>query len=491
MKKKIVVDFWCFINLIILFALIMATFFIKDCKWDTEIWTLFICVCSGMTLLFQIVSLSHYGTGIINVLTFFFVLNHIFNFGYYYVHLFNKDEFLILFTNWFSQNFDTKIEAALFSICAIQAMFCGVLIYVYQHKNCSTFDYKISAGLGNQLREKIIFYVGLVMLIISMPCKLYWDIQQIILSSINSEYAGGFSASGLIDDIQVLFIPSLICLISGKKRNKKRFGKVIMLLYLIYSVTVMTMSGARRAYVTGILALFIFYYSFFNEGKKKHRIIKNVLLIVVAIVCLNFLTLIRDSRHSALGINAIFSGNLSEFLSVDFLWETLAEFGSTGSVIYFSVYFVPQFLNYMYGSMYLSSFIYIFPIGWLIKLNNASGGVVINQLAQSRRMTISSVGGSVLGDLFVNWGWFSIIAAVVLGYLIGKIGYISKQDSKDINLRNVMVYSVGIVILNYSRSSTSEILRPIAFIMVGIYFLFFLILQRCKTNKNYLNGGRD
>ena len=61
----------------------------------------------------------------------------------------------------------------------------------------------------------------------------------------------------------------------------------------------------------------------------------------------------KAKLDSALGINAIFSGNLSEFLSVDFLWETLAEFGITGSVIYFSVYFVPQFLNYMYGSMYI------------------------------------------------------------------------------------------------------------------------------------------
>lgn len=44
------------------------------------------------------------------------IQNHIFNFGYYYVHLFNKDEFLILFTNWFSQNFDTKIELCCYEL---------------------------------------------------------------------------------------------------------------------------------------------------------------------------------------------------------------------------------------------------------------------------------------------------------------------------------------------------------------------------------------
>lgn len=489
MNKRLTTDVCNFINWCILFFLVIFAVFAKNNSWDVEVWTMCICILSFFTLLCQIASLKYYEIGIINIITFFFILNHIFNFGYYYIHLFAKDDFLILFTNWFTRNFDVKINAALFSLCAIQAIFCGVIIYIYRQKKLLILDYKISIGIEDELKEEMVFWVGVLLLIVSMPCKLYWDFQQVTLSTISAEYAGGFSQSGLVDDIQVLFIPALVCLISGKKNNKKKFAQIIMILYMVYSILIMTMSGARRAYITGILALFVFYNDFFSsKNHNRYKFIKSIGLLIMAIVCLNFLTLIRDSRHSALGLSAIFEGNFSDLFSIDFIWETLAEFGITGSVIYFSVFFVPNLFNYMYGSMYLSSIVYILPIGWLVKLNNASGGVIINKLAQSYKMTISSVGGSVLGDLYINWGWFSIIAAVILGYLIGKVAYISKKESEGINLKNIVAYSTGIVILNYARSSTSEILRPIVFVFASIYIGFWLILQQYKK-KGYMDKG--
>lgn len=484
MNKKLTTNAWNFINGGILIFLVIFSMLVKNNSWDIENWTICICILSLFTLLCQFITLKHYKIGIVNIITFFFVFNHIFNFGYYYIHLFKKDDFLILFTNWFTKKFDVKVNAALFSLCAIQAIFCGVIRYIYLQKDRYILDYKIAIGVKNELKEKIVFVVGILLLIVSMPCKLYWDIQQVMLSEISSEYAGGFSQSGLVDDIQILFLPALICLISGKKNNKKKFAQMVMILYMIYSVLIMTMSGARRAYITGILALFVFYNDFFSsKNHNRYKFLKGIAFVIMAIICLNFLTLIRNSRHSVLGISAIFTGNIGDLFSVDFIWETLAEFGITGSVIYFSVYFVPSLLGYMYGSMYLSSIVYILPIGWLIKLNNASGGIIINKLAQSHRMTISSVGGSILGDLYINWGWFSIIAAVILGYLIGKVVYVAKEKSEDINLRNIIAYSTGIVILNYARSSTSEILRPICLIFASIYILFSLILHQCKTKR--------
>lgn len=481
MNKRLTTDGCNFINWCVLLFLVVFSVSIKNNSWNIEKWTICICILSFFLLLCQIITLKYYGIGIINIITFFFIFNHIFNFGYYYIHLFKKDEFLILFTNWFAKNFDVKVNAALFSICAIQAIFCGVIRYIYLQKDVYVWDYKISIGIENDLKQEIVFGIGILLLIVSMPCKLYWDFQQVMLSTISAEYAGGFSQSGLVDDIQVLFTPALICLISGKKNNKKKFAQIVMILYMVYSVVIMTMSGARRAYITGILALFVFYNDFFSsENRHKYKFLKNIMILIMMIICLNFLTLIRDSRHSALGIGAIFAGNFRDLFSIDFIWETLAEFGITGSVIYFSVYFVPTFFKYMYGSMYLASMVYILPVGWLIKLSNASGGVIINNLAQSHKMTISSVGGSVLGDLYINWGWLSLVAAVILGYLMGKITYISKKDSDGINLKNIIAYSTGIVILNYARSSTSEILRPLFLIFISIYILFLLILYQYR-----------
>ena len=92
--------------------------------------------------------------------------------------------------------------------------------------------------------------------------------------------------------------------------------------------------------------------------------------------------------------------------------------------------------------------------------------------------------------MYINWGWFSIIAAVILGYLIGKVAYISKKESEGINLKNIVAYSTGIVILNYARSSTSEILRPIVFVFASIYIGFWLILQQYKK-KGYMDKGEE
>lgn len=461
--KMLLVNLVMLISL--LFLLYESTIF-KDIKQACVIIT---CI-SFFMLTIHIIQLKCMNVSVISVMGFFLMLNHVFNLGFYYLVAFNKEEYF-LFGNWFNDDATLKIKVGFFVLATIQSVFIGYLLRWNPNrmKNVGVFSEE-----KGRCYEKIIRKCSIVILIISTPFRLLSDYNMIAKSEASGMYIGGAVTYGFGDDLQALFIPGLVGLLYSL-RKKKKAHNIVFGIYIFSSLLVMSLSGSRRYYITAIIILLVYYFNEVKTGdnRKKIKIFSYIGLIIAVFILLNFATMIRNYRHSG-DILRMMIEHKSELLSLDAIWEAMAEFGITGKCVYYTCYYFPSSIPYQYGKTFLFSLIYILPIGWLIDLK-ASVGNMIFQLSHN------AVGGSLMADMYANFGILSILPAVFLGNIIAKIT-LSNND-KDFSINKVMGYSVGYFIINYVRSSSLEIFRGCAY-TIALYGILYLIMRNRNNKTN-------
>ena len=209
-----------FYNIIIVFALLLFSLVWGQDHVVIEKSYVFVTALSAFTLLFSLWQLRKMSVNIISFSSFFLILLHVFTFGYYYLKAFGKEQFYI-YADWFSSDLEIKCEIGLFAICAIEAIFTGMLISLHNEKSKKKKDYKFAQSLDEERKKGIVFTAGIILFLLTFPCRLYIDYISIVTTRINGEYAGFSGIVGVIDDLQTLFIPSLLCLMFGKRDNKK------------------------------------------------------------------------------------------------------------------------------------------------------------------------------------------------------------------------------------------------------------------------------
>lgn len=413
-------------------------------------------VISGLSfflIFIQFYQLKYVNVKLISSVGAFLLGCNIFSFGEFYVCFFGHED-LLVYPTWFSSNLDIKFRTGFYMLAAIQCAFSGIFAYfTFSKRNIK--EKTVKYDLTNRQWVKI----GLVFLVVGLPCRLYWDYLNMLLGSSNNMYSGGASVSGLLDDLQVLFIPGLICVLHGL-RKKKTLVLSIIGVVMAMEVLVMATSGNRRLYITSLIGLiFYFYYEYPWE---KHAKWKIVLFGFWGIIILNYLELIRKYRFLGLGANFFNAISVSDLFSLDFLWDSLAEFGLTSHAIYYDFLYVTRFADFYLGKTFLTAIVYIIPIGFIINVNKQAASII-------ERLSGSAVGGSMINDLYINWGWAGLAVAPLVGYFISRLGYRSVERGK-ISFENIYMFFVFPMILGYARGDIYEVLRPAAY----IYMLFAL-----------------
>lgn len=421
---------------------------------------IYVSLLSAILLVIQLLQLRNMGIPLLSVISVFVILSHVFNFGYYYLKAFGKEDFF-LFGDWFLKDAEIKTEVGFFSLLAISCVVIGIIIAQDKKRLVSGIK-DIKSELDEELTLRIIRNVGLTMMLIILPCRFYWDYKLIVQSLSSGGYIGGVESGGLIGDIQALFIPAFICWLYPIKEKSR--CKIYILIYVVLCSGVMLLSGSRRYFITGIIVMLIFYLKESNRDAKVN-VKKYVLIAVALFFFLNLMTFIRNTRL----INSANQDIISSLFSVDFLWESFAEFGITGNVIYYTYLIFPTSVGYMIGQTYLNSIVYILPIGWLIKLKASVGSIVYEY-------SHNAVGGSYISDLYANWGYFSLPAAVITGFIIGWL--CAEGDDRESGLETVIKYAVGYFVINYVRSSTMEILRGSVYSIIMITVLYRIFKTR-------------
>lgn len=431
-----------------------------------------ISIMSIITLCYQVVIFRFLKYRFFSFQFLFIVMSYAFFFGNLWLSFINKDEYLIN-GGWNSIGIVEKYQTGLFCIHSIQMVFTG-LVYK-SHDTINMYEKIVTKDIQEQQKSSILYKTGIFMLLLGLPFKLLFDFQRVFFS-MRYGYVGFDIGTGFVDDLMVFFVPGLICILISQ-RFSRNINQAIVVLFLVYNIIIMTMSGDRRYYITAILAVVIAYISIYRTAKLSFgKTISIILLGFAGIIVLNLMVIIRDNRNSYLGLWTLLADNYHNLLSLSFIWETMAEFGiSLYSVVLITSY-VPSFVPFQYGASYVYSFFFILPIGWMINIENASISNLINNY------TNMSVGGSYLGDLYANFGWFSAVPAMLIGLTMSKITTFS--ENSDILKKGVGI-SVIYILINYIRASTMEVTRPIVYIILlySILTRYYIFAHKRKLMK--------
>lgn len=384
----------------------------------------------------------------------FVLLQYIFIFGRIWLNGMGLDK--DIFWNLFLYYDHTAMYlASLYGLVYTQAIFTGFFLF---YKPTINPYKKESSSVGKQFyRSGSMTFIGVGLILISLPFRIYNDILTILAQSSSAGYVAVAVTNGMMYAFGMLLPVGVIYLIYSDSLRKHTI-RIILVLWLVYTTIVMIFSGDRRY---SIIAIIVVILCFLVVNDVRIGLGKTILGIVTSFLVLTVLATIRNGRMYVIDSFSVFFDIFIETLvKSNLLYETFAEFGLT-FFIYASVFqFFPTVIPFKYGLTYLLAPITTIPM---------IGVVVPNlQTSISGHLDAKSITGHPLGaalgqELYCNFGLLAPLFAVFAGYLLNRVmNFNSIKSSKHM----ARYFGLFYILLNLVRSSTTEILRMAVYSLV-------------------------
>lgn len=459
-----------FFQMIILIALVIWGMQAKDGpvpgNWEQQIGYLALILMAN-----QIISLWNCGCRFTGFEMWFIVFFYLFMFGQVMLKgVFGVSE--IESTGYTQTIMDPRYndslmyKSAIFIICCIQAVACGLIRKKTEFgKNIE--QRKVSSRL---------YKTGIVLLIIGIPCHLWYSIDMVFQAQAGSSYDAIEEGIGLIDDFANFLVPGMLCIIFSNKISKLRM-RFIIAGVLTYLALVMITTGDRRYQTVTMIVLILAYM----RGNNIRFSLKQVWLVAAAMVLLNGFVVLRNIRtNSLVGVGDFFSAYGSNLFAFDnnVIYQTMYEFGVSFYTVCLAIKNIPAQLSYRFGATLISGGLTIIPVGFVYQdWDIYTFGRIAPKLMQLGR---TSVGGSMIADAFGNFGW---LGGIVFSFLIGvffKKVLTFKRDTKNVELQWAKYYTVFYACIHLVRASFSEVIRTIVWGVGILYIVYFLVFREDK-----------
>jgi len=378
----------------------------------------------------------------------FVILEFIFYFGRVFVKAVGEDyEMAWRLFERFSEN--SSYRAALFVLCTNMAIFMGMMIT----DNDKTVAQKEKET--KKYSENCLWVMGIGILCLTFPIKVYCNIQNIIAQTLAGTYTSAGDYNGVLAALSWAPVYGLLLILSSKKMTQSRF-KIIYTIYVIYDLVYMTFSGDRRQEAIGIVVMMIAYFEVYKIKVSYGSWIR---LAIAGILGLYVLATIRSGRMDVFTSTELFFQSLKQMVENNIVIETLGEFGVTFFSVASVIEYIPDYFDFFYGKTVISTFIILFPgictwlfPDWTITLED-----------QCLSIHNQALGGSIFQDLYGNFGLYGILVAVLVGVLIGKI---FSKSNKMTSIGLAKYYLLFYVLINLIRAGLPEIGRSLVYALI-------------------------
>jgi len=308
--------------------------------------------------------------------------------------------------------------------------------------------------------------IGLALLLISVPPMMYIDIK-----TIQASFSGGYHSifylgiPSIYGSLADFFLPAVILLLFYYKKNISicRFILVFSVAYKLF-----TMLGGQRGYaMIFIITLIYIYY----KSIESISIFNKIKYWVGGLLVLAFLNTIKDIRGiQDKGLSLIIE-SFNYAISNNIVFRAFEEFGSTlfTNVLVFDYY--PKVLTHLYGISYLASIFTILP---------NIGGIVTHivdkyRWAEQLSMLQPGIGGSFIGELYVNFGYSSFFIAIVIGWILCRLSKKYEQAIICNDYFSVAIYSITFCYsLLWVRGSFEMLVRSTVWTLLTVYGLYMI-----------------
>ena len=291
---------------------------------------------------------------------------------------------------------------------------------------------------------------------------------------LNSAYkrSGITNITGIVSGFMV---PSLLALFISRK-PKQKWPIIALIIYMVLYM----LSGSRintMILLIGTLYIQNRYFSRLN--------FKKIVIYIISIVLIMFLFSVISTARKNVGYgNDYFStiqSSIENIAENNPVISALSEAGYTFEATSTVIDNCPSNEPYNYGVSYLSGIVYILP--------NGLTGNYYNTIARSTDDTFkgyinaygSGIGSSFIAEAYWNFGYFSLLLMVVLGFLLGKLCTKLNYaiESNDFVRIYIVTYSL-IIISFYVRSDTRTFYRN--FVWFGLPLLLLYKYKEQKLN---------
>ncbi len=305
-------------------------------------------------------------------------------------------------------------------------------------------------------------YLCLIMFAISVIPMTFLNAYSIYLS-IKGGYLNTFLAiPGWFIIFKYLFNVSVIGFIICNK-NKKKKALLILLATIIFNLISMLSGGRIEATITIIITCIVYK----NFVGVKFTVFKTLLFVLLAVAFLNTITYIGDSRIFGFEIQD-WASNL---FSAKFIKKILGDFGGTLISVVKSFEAFPEYVDYNYGKTYFISLMEIFPKVNALIPDFAKDTIFIFNFADHNYL-----GGSYIGELYFNFGQWSLPFASVIGVFAAKIYFTLKNAAEE---NKVLLYLVTIPLafpfLTWVRGYAVSFVRAFFWLSLLIYLLYRMV----------------
>lgn len=458
--------FFVIVNIIILFFSIIISFFFQGYSKDN--WA---CVLSLFTIIifsFEIIQLIILKIPIMDFRFLFIIFNYLFVFGRIFLYAFTDGEY-IFWDLSHKYTISNMVNMGLFALCSIQSIFIG--FFLFSKSQISNQNINLSSYVA----DKNMFIGGLFCFFIGFPCSLYTDFAKIQSVSISSSYRTLEINVGIIDDLAILLIAGILLIACSNFLNRRCIN-IMIFSFLLYEITIMMMTGDRRYQISLVLCLAVFFIQINNI---KVSPLKVFLFFIISIMMLNFLYLIRSFRDGNLfELGSYILNNISSLFSMEVIYESMSEFGLSFYSLCNVGKYIPSYFPFQLGKTFIYSLAAILPLGLMSNnsfYDEASYSNIINNIEGSH------VGCTLIGDFYINFGWFSICILILFSYIL--YFYLTKKTKLKSQFDLAKYYILFYIFISLPRATISQCVRMILFGVFAPYFIIRFINILCKNKR--------
>lgn len=401
---------------------------------------------------------------IVSPYTFIILFIYVYNCGQLWLDLFGipiEDGSFVI--TRFSK--DALIESAQFFLLMTIGIHAFCVLFTTAQKKQYDFEHNLII-----VNEETKIYLRLLyrVFFICLPFILVFDISQIATARLLGYSAALYSRSEnmLLSTANSFFPFAILGIIICETNRRKRL--VIAIMGAFRYVLTMIFVGYRMQAMAFLCVLFVAWNI---HGSNKELRKKAMLVVLLGIVLL-------------LGSNIIWAWRTDTAIGNVSIWDTLVksirELGATFIDLPILIGNIDS-IGYGYGRTYFYGIVNLIPL--LIRLFPDAN----QYLALSARLndhfqiySNASLGGSIYAELFMNFGWYSLLLTPLCGYLLTRLNNRIKKRATAYT-KNIEMYVFFIIVL-YIRGNMAEVtvfFRNILYMAV----LYNVFVTRHMRNK--------
>ncbi|OFV71343.1 O-antigen polysaccharide polymerase Wzy [Acetobacterium wieringae] len=370
---------------------------------------------------------------------------------------------------------ETYIKSIVFTIKVQAFVLLGILLAKKKSKR-NEFNNMISQE-KESIDKRIIYKVGLILIMIGIIPRLYVDINRFLLF-LSGNYLATYnlSLSGVIVVISGMVDTGIILVLIGKKGNPV-FCKRVFIFSLIY-LTLFMFSGHRASSIITIITLAYVYFDIIKSLNKKSVLFWGF----ISYLFVFLIGLIADIRMLGDFSIKTIAEHAAKLIISSPLLEILGEFGTSLKSVIYSIMTFPEISSHSYGTNYLKGLLLVFP-----NIGGFLSSIISEITYVFHFQNYAAMGGSYIGELYYAAGDLGMLFAVLVGLILG---HVSNRLLYAKNIKNWMVYALYIVvfpnILWWSRDFFYTMIREIVWTitLMLVLFTFFKSRSKYKSKTN-------